>query len=74
MLVTRSGLKNSVNMLPTRFSVVASPADEAASLSPWQSRAACVSNWSYGFSSRRIESVAMPHAIESGFPESVPAW
>ncbi len=70
---TRSGLKNSVIMLPTRATVCGTPADFVAASNPAASRPDSFSSREYGLVSRSTFSVAIPAAVANGFPLSVPA-
>ena len=67
-------MKNSVIIEPTRAPLAATPARSAASSSPLASRSDSRSSSSYGRLARSSRSIAIPAAIASGFPDSVPAW
>ena len=72
--VTGVAVKNSVHMLPTRLNWTGTPAADAAFSSPVPMRALCSSSRAYGGFAFSSDKVAIPAAIATGLPESVPAW
>ena len=72
--VTGVAVKNSVPILPTRFIWCGTPAATAAAERPAASRPDRASSPGYGSVRCNSVSVAMPAAIATGFPDSVPAW